>query len=102
MIEISNLLVDMGTGGVIGAVVGYASKIILKILLVFIGLYFGSLVYLSKKGVISFNQEAFESLLNSTSSAAAGYAGSLLNTALAVAPFGGGFVAGFYLGFKKA
>ncbi len=99
--EISSVLPDIGAGGIIGFVTGYAASIIMKVVIVAIGLYFGSLMYLNHRGLIEIKEKAFMQLFNTT-----GTKNLILNNIAqkitAIAPFGGGFVAGFYLGFKKA
>lgn len=94
---LSNIIPDLGAGGIIGFILGYATKIIYKIAVALIGVYIGSLVYLQHRGIITINQEALKSTVNSLIPETS----ALTQNLIAISPFTGGFAAGFYLGFKK-
>ncbi|WP_048148497.1 FUN14 domain-containing protein [Palaeococcus ferrophilus] len=96
-INFGNLAGDVGVGGVVGFITGYALKKFIQIVLALIGAYVLSLFWLQQKGVISINTDA---LFNLTQEAA-GKALSLSDKVLAILPGGGAFIAGFYLGFHK-
>ena len=51
--SISPTLFSIGSGGLIGFLVGFAIKRIFKILAVLAGLFFGSLIYLQSQNIIS-------------------------------------------------
>lgn len=97
------LLSQLGFGGILGFVIGYASKKLLKILMVFIGLFFMSLLYLSYMGFIQINydkiSQSVEGFLKSLFSLFSG--GLSLPAFLSInIPFVGSFIVGFGLGFK--
>jgi len=94
-----SIIFQLGLGGVGGFIIGYALKKISKIILVLIGLFIISLVYLGVKGVISINYDA---LLNSISGlfGIAYAASSWLVQILALVPFAGSFIVGFLIGLK--
>jgi uncharacterized membrane protein (Fun14 family) len=94
------LLGQLGFGGILGFVIGYASKKLLKILMVFIGLFFMSLLYLSYMGFIQINYDKISrSMENFLKSLFSG--GLSLPVFLSVnIPFIGSFIVGFGLGFK--
>lgn len=99
MEQLGPLLMQLGFGGVLGFIIGYALKKILKILLVLLGLYFVSLQYLAHRGFITINydklSESFKGLLS------LGQSGFTLPSFLtANVPLMGSFVAGLGLGFK--
>ncbi len=95
--ELSNIIPDLGAGGIIGFVIGFAAKIIIKIAIAFLGVYFASLVYLHHRGIITIHEEALKGTAGSWMSTLSGSA----QTIISLAPFGGGFAAGFYIGFRK-
>jgi len=96
--DINPLLVQLGTGGVAGFVVGYAFKKFMKILLVLVGLFFVMLQYLAYIGLISINYDKI--LQGFTKSFEGGFnLPAFLTTNI---PFAGTFVVGFGLGFKTA
>ncbi|PTD94049.1 hypothetical protein C9439_04935 [archaeon SCG-AAA382B04] len=95
--QIASLIFDMGVGAVVGFISGYAAKLILKVFLILAGVYFGSLVYLQQRGVIEINQQNIGNAVPfefETTGIIPSLSGFL--------PMGGGFVAGFYLGFRRA
>jgi len=94
-----SIIFQLGLGGVGGFIMGYALKKISKIILVLIGLFIISLVYLGVKGVISINYDA---LLNGISGlfGIAYAASSWLVQILALVPFAGSFIVGFLIGLK--
>jgi len=77
--------------------IGYATKKIIKILMVLLGLYALSLFYLMHVEVIKLNSEK---LLETISSLVAQIVGFFLST-LTYLPLSGGFAAGFTLGIVK-
>lgn len=94
---LTNILPDIGAGGIIGFILGYAAKLIFKIAIAFIGIYLGSLVYLQQRQIITINEGALQRTVESTIPNAS----NLAQTLISISPFGGAFAAGFYLGFKK-
>lgn len=91
---------QVGFGAIVGFVIGYAAKKIVKLLVIFLGIFFVSLQYLAYQGYLTINyakfQEAFEL-----------WAGKMFQTPAIPAfvtsgiPFYGSFAAGLFLGFKK-
>jgi len=96
-INFSGMIGDMGVGGVVGFITGYALKKFIKLVLALIGAYVLSLFWLQQKGVITINTDA---LFNLTESAATQTL-SLADKVVGILPGGGAFVIGFYLGFHK-
>ena len=93
----TNILFQLGIGGAGGFFIGYATKKIVKILMVLLGLYALSLFYLMHIGVIRLNSEK---LLETISSLVAQTTGFFLST-IAYLPLSGSFAAGFALGILK-
>ncbi len=95
--EILNIVTDLSMGGIIGFIIGIAAKVIFKIALALIGIYIASLTYLHYRGIITIQTEALKRTADSILSQIPIIAQKLLSISI----FGGGFIAGFYLGFKK-
>ncbi len=96
---ISPLAYQLGVGGVVGFIAGYALKKLIKLALVIIGVFILALVYLSYQGIISIN---FAALENSVSGALGftGQAAGLIGTIISYVPLAGAFGLAFLLGFK--
>lgn len=97
---ISPIIYQLGIGGILGVVVGYAVKKVLKILALIAGLFALTLIYLGYTGIISVNYTnlagAIGGLLGNL-----GGASQWLSPIIANLPFGGSFVVGATMGFKK-
>jgi len=94
------ILFQLGAGGILGFIVGYAIKKVLKILAVVAGLFALALIYLAYIDIISVNYgkltEAIERLLSGL-----GEASQLVSPIVANLPFAGSFLVGAALGLKK-
>jgi uncharacterized membrane protein (Fun14 family) len=93
----THVLFPMGISGAGGFLVGYATKKIVKILMVLLGLYTLSLFYLMSAEVIKINSEG---LFATISGIAAQIAEFLLST-IDYLPLSGSFAAGLLLGLAK-
>ena len=95
----SSLVAQLGFGGIVGFVIGYAVKKILKLTLIFLGLYAASLAYLQHRGFITINYDKFSEAFQSLISMIQG--GFTLPGFLTTnIPFAGSLIVGFGLGFK--
>lgn len=101
MIESLTLLLppvaQLSTGGIGGFLAGYAIKKIIKIAMIFLGIGFLSLLYLSQKDLISIN---YGKVADGISTSLTGIT-SLLSTTMPLLPFTSSFAAGFTLGIWK-
>jgi uncharacterized membrane protein (Fun14 family) len=97
------LLTTIGSGAVLGGVLGYAAKKLVKVAVVLAALEVGLLMYLEGKGVLNVYWGDFNSLLSGSGSSGEGITSGVSNLAsLAGAlPIGASFAGGFLLGFKK-
>ncbi|ASJ11870.1 MULTISPECIES: FUN14 domain-containing protein [Thermococcus] len=95
--NVNAMVGDIGVGGVVGFVTGYALKKLMKLALALIGAYVLSLFWLQQKGVITVNQDRLFNLASGWTSEIIG----LSDKVLGILPGTGAFVVGFYLGFQK-
>ena len=101
----SPTLFSIGSGGVIGFLVGFAIKRVIKILAVIAGIFFGVLMYLQSQSLISVNWDKLQSM---SQSMLITIANSLTDTGqistiagnLGI-PLTGGLAAGFAIGLMK-
>ena len=97
MMEILEIITDLSIGGVIGFVIGLVAKTIIKIAIALIGIYIASLTYLHYREIITINTESLQRATDSILSQLPILAQKLLSLSI----FGGGFLAGFYIGFRR-
>ena len=100
MMDILQFLPDLGVGFISGVIVGWGIKVALKIVAALIALYFLSLLYLAKLGVITINKDALLGLLGSVENSLVSFGGQIVGLIHSLS-LGTGFVAGFIVGFKK-
>jgi uncharacterized membrane protein (Fun14 family) len=94
---ITQFFLSLGISGIGGFVIGYATKKILKIIMVFLGLYLISLLYLMHIEVIKID---FGNLF-ATVSNFFGQTLNLFSNIIAYLPVAGSFFLGFILGIVK-
>ncbi|MDY6776763.1 MAG: FUN14 domain-containing protein [Candidatus Nanohaloarchaea archaeon] len=97
----SGLLVNAGSGAVLGFLSGYAAKIVAKIVAVVAGLFLLFVKWLESQGVVSIDWGSLGGGLVKIGGAAASEAPSLADKIVTALGLGGGFAAGFYLGFRR-
>lgn len=117
-----SLGLEVGGGGILGFLTGYAAKKVVKIVAILIGAQLALFKFLETRGVLEVNWEAlYTGAANTTKAAAnatmggnqtgnatseaggsAGAAGGgLFESLLSTLPVGGSFAAGAFVGFKK-
>ena len=99
---ISPAVASLGFGGVAGAMVGYTAKKVTKLVALILGLAFILVQLLVYKGLIIVDWNAVQNTAQEVwtdpqGRTLADHSWQMLTAHL---PFGGGFVAGFALGFK--
>ena len=89
-------------GGVAGVIVGYTAKKLTKLLALALGLLFIIVQVLAYKGLITINWGTVQTSAKDVWTDARGVtlADQAWEVLTANLPFGGGFVAGFFVGFK--
>lgn len=103
--NISPTLFSMGSGGLIGFLVGFAVKRVFKILAVIAGVFFGSLIYLQSQNLISVNWDRLQEMSQWTVTTLARSLTdvgqiSTISGNLGI-PLTGGLAAGFAFGVMK-
>jgi uncharacterized membrane protein (Fun14 family) len=89
-------LKQMGFGATLGFMVGFTLKRILKLMILVVGLYVLSLLWLADAGVLNVRWEGLAQLIGGLFSSTEGFARSAVRTL----SFGGSFALGFALGMK--
>lgn len=87
---------DMGFGGVLGFLVGFTLKRVLRLFALFLGLYILSLVWLADNGVIVVKWGEVAKFVGGFFSSLEGFIRNLVRTI----SFGGSFLVGFGIGMK--
>lgn len=100
--ELIGPLAGLGFGGLVGAVVGYASKKITKLAALLLGLLFILVQVMVFMGWIAVDWVAVQTFAEAAWTNPQGHtlAERAWHILTANLPFGGGFVAGFLIGFK--
>jgi uncharacterized membrane protein (Fun14 family) len=94
------ILFQLGAGGILGFIVGYAIKKVSKILAVIAGLFALALLYLGYTGIISVDYTKLTELIEEFLKSLGG-ASRLLSQITANLPFAGSFAVAAVLGLKK-
>jgi len=100
IMDILQFLPDLGIGFISGFIIGWGAKVALKIVAALLALYFLSLLYLAKLGIITINKDALLGLLGNMESSLVSFGSQIVGLIHSLS-LGAGFVAGFMLGFKK-
>jgi uncharacterized membrane protein (Fun14 family) len=107
---IQQIGLELGTGAVIGGLIGFTAKKVAKIIAIIIGLELALFKFLETKGILTVDWGALSAgLINASQNAtkaASGAAASdqppgIVVSFLSVVPVSAGFTGGFVLGFKK-
>ncbi|MDZ7702707.1 MAG: FUN14 domain-containing protein [Halobacteriales archaeon] len=104
MVEIDpqQLGLELGTGAVIGGVIGFAAKKVAKLIAVIIGLELALFKFLESRQILSVDWEKLTAgAVKAGEAATSGTPPSWAMTFLSTLSVGAGFTGGFLLGFKK-
>jgi uncharacterized membrane protein (Fun14 family) len=100
-IDVTQLGLDLGTGGVVGGVMGFAAKKIAKIVAVIVGLQLAAFKFLESEGILTVDWERISGgMLDAGSAATSNQPPDFLMSLLSTLSVSGGFAAGFMAGFK--
>ncbi|WP_123532908.1 FUN14 domain-containing protein [Halosimplex salinum] len=97
---------ELGTGAVIGGLIGFTAKKVAKIIAFLIGLELALFKFLESQGILAVDWERLSAGLVNASSAAGDAATAnqppgVIVSFLSVIPVSAGFTGGFFVGFKK-
>ena len=102
-LDFQQLGVEAGSGGLIGALVGFAAKKVAKIIAVLIGIELALFKFLESREIITVDWEKLTSgLMGAGQDAASGAPPSWVETILSTISVSAGFTAGFYVGWRRA
>jgi uncharacterized membrane protein (Fun14 family) len=95
--------INVGTGAVIGGLIGFTAKKVAKVVAVLVGLELALFKFLESRQVLAVNWDKLGATFLSAGEAAASQTPpSWVMTILSTLSVSGGFAGGFLLGFKKA
>lgn len=98
-VELHQLGVEVGAGGLLGLLVGYASKKLAKLVAILAGLHLAFLAFLQTEGVVSVQ---WGTLARVAAEIEGAYrVPDYLLGVIGVVPLGAGFATGLLIGFKK-
>ncbi len=100
-IDPTQIGIEMGTGAVIGGLIGFAAKKIAKIIAVIIGIELAVFRFLETKGYMTVNWDKISGGLLSGGQQAADASGTWVNAIVSTLSIGAGFTGGFFVGFKR-
>jgi uncharacterized membrane protein (Fun14 family) len=97
---------ELGTGAVIGGLIGFAAKKVAKIIAVLVGVQLALFKFLESQDILIVDWERLSAGLVNASRAASDAATanqppSLIASLLSVIPVSAGFTGGFLVGFKR-
>lgn len=103
MVELNptQLGIQAGSGAMMGGVIGFAVKKVIKIAAAIVGVQLAFLAYLENQGIVTVDWDAINSAMAFTTNPGSTVS-PLITNALSIAPIGGGAVLGFAYGFRKA
>ena len=111
-VDPTSLGLELGSGAVIGGIVGFAAKKIAKLIAVLVGLELALFKFLETRGILEVNWDALSSQAgNVTQQAANATSGgsnavgstppSWMASLLSALPVSAGFTGGFLVGFRR-
>jgi len=98
-IDFAQLGLDLGTGAVIGGIIGFAAKKVATVIAVIVGLELALFKFLESRGILSVDWERLSAGVLDTATSAT--PPSWLMSVLSTLSISAGFTAGFLLGFKR-
>ena len=93
---------ELGTGAVIGGIIGFAAKKVAKLIAVIVGLELALFKFLETRGILEVNWQAIGGATKDTTGAAtATQPPGWIMSLLSALPVSAGFTGGFFVGFKQ-
>jgi uncharacterized membrane protein (Fun14 family) len=101
-INAQQLGLELGTGAVIGGIIGFAAKKVAKLIAVIIGLELALFKFLESRRILNVDWERLTAgMVDVGEAAASNTPPSWIMTILSTLSVGAGFTGGFLIGFKK-
>ncbi|WP_152041272.1 FUN14 domain-containing protein [Salinigranum salinum] len=101
-INFTQLGLELGSGAIIGGIIGFAAKKVAKIVAIIVGLELALFKFLESRQIITVDWGALTGgMLGATEAAATGAPPDWVMTILSTLSISAGFTGGFLLGFKK-
>ncbi|APX00118.1 hypothetical protein CHINAEXTREME_16175 [Halobiforma lacisalsi AJ5] len=102
-VDPTTLLLEFGGGAVLGALVGYGTKRVAKLLAIVLGVELMLFRYLESQGIVVVDYERLTAgaIGSGDSMQAAGVGVHWLESALSVVAIGAGFASGFLIGYHR-
>lgn len=101
-IDPQQLGLELGTGAVVGGIIGFAAKKVAKIVAVIVGLELALFKFLESRGFIKVNWSKMgATFLETSQDATSGAPPSWVQTILSTLSVSAGFTGGFFVGWKK-
>ncbi|PSQ07996.1 hypothetical protein BRC97_01025 [Halobacteriales archaeon QS_6_71_20] len=101
-IDPQKLGLELGTGAVIGGVIGFAAKKVAKLIAVIIGIELALFKFLESREILAVNWERIGgSFMSAGEVATAETPPTWVQTILSTLSVSAGFTGGFFLGFKR-
>jgi len=101
-LNLQSLGLQVGTGAVIGGIIGFAAKKVAKLIAVIVGLELALFKFLESRGIMTVQWDRLTAgLIHASDAAASSTPPSWITTILSTLSVSAGFVGGFLIGFKK-
>lgn len=101
-IDPQQLGIELGTGAVIGALIGFAAKKVAKLIAVIVGLELALFKFLESRGILAVDWARLTNgLLDAGKAAQSSTPPSWITSILSTLSISAGFVGGFMIGFRK-
>jgi uncharacterized membrane protein (Fun14 family) len=100
-IDFQSLGMELGTGAVIGGIVGFATKKIAKVIAVIIGVELALFKFLESRGILTVDWDRLGATFLDAGQVAGGAPPSWLQTILSTLSVSAGFTGGFFVGWRR-
>ena len=101
-IDPQQLGLELGTGAVVGGIVGFAAKKVAKLIAILVGLELALFKFLESRGFITVNWDRFGGAVSGIMEAGQGSTPpSWVDTILSTLSVSAGFTGGFMVGFRR-
>jgi uncharacterized membrane protein (Fun14 family) len=101
-IDFQQLGLELGSGALIGGIIGFAAKKVAKLIAVIVGLELAMFNFLESRGILTVDWESLSGgMLEASEAAAEGAPPTWVQTILSTLSVSAGFTGGFLLGFRK-